>query len=114
MKYIVSLVLASTFTSILSYKYFSRDKFSLPKVGECYERVYLLNDKTVSRELRKIIRVNPKDKQDTITYVYNMLDEEGFEKGKWYYLELLCSESVNWFFASDMDFITVKKTNCPW
>jgi hypothetical protein len=104
----------SSLITVFSYKYFSRDKFSIPKVDECYERVYLNADKSTTYEIRKVIKINPEDKYNAVTYVYNFLGEDGFEKGKWYYLELLCSESVNTFFADGVDFVTVHKTNCPW
>jgi hypothetical protein len=95
--------------------YFSRDKYTMPKVGECYERAfYVKSTKEVEFEIRKVIKVNPKDRYSAITYVYNMLNEVGFESGKWYYNKYLCSESLNMFFADGIDFVEVRKTNCPW
>lgn len=93
------------------YKHFTIAQLNWPKVGDCFELD--LHHIPEFYQIVKIIAVHPnKDKyvEDTISYVYNFINDPKFKKGKWYIAKPLTDESYHWFFEVSK----AKSITCPW
>lgn len=90
------------------------EKLPMPQVGECYED-YFIKGKQSSYEFKKVIKVDPNNMYETITYVYNFPNSPIFKQGQWYQTIIGPStDSKEWFLAEDVEYKVVNKIKCPW
>ena len=95
MKYLLSLLF------LIGCNYYD------PKVGDCYER-YDNDMKYDTHEYNKIIKVEGDDLQ----YIYNFINAENFEKGKWY-ISPVTETAISLYFETYNN-VTHRKIQCPW
>ena len=74
----------------------------------------MIEGRPIGYEIVKVIKINPEDKHSEITYIYNFPNEDGFEKGKWYFNKHLCHEGPYFFYKQFEKFEAVKEIKCPW